>query len=239
MGTVYIIGAGPGDPELITLKGLKRLKDSDIVLYDRLVNRDILKFAKRGAKLIYVGKEPGRHEYSQDDIINMMIEYAKEGYNVARLHGGDPFLFGRGFEEILKLREEGIRYEIIPGVSSIYAVPEYFEIPLVLRGYASSFAVATGMEDPKKGRKFVDFRKISNSVDTIVIVMGAKNIKNIVKELVEGGKDLETPIAILRAYIGEELKIITTLKEILTKDINIEPPVVIVIGDVLKVLNLR
>ncbi len=234
MGMVYIIGAGPGDPDLITVKGLKRLRESDIVLYDRLISREILKYVKPSSKLIYVGKEPGKHEYAQNEVISMMIEYAKQGYRVARLHGGDPFLFGRGFEEILELRKAAINYEVIPGVSSIYAVPEYFEIPLVHRGIASSFAVLTGMEDPRKGRKFVDFRKVAKSVDTIVIVMGAKNVKNIAQELVEGGLDPSTPVAILRAYLESELKIITTLGDILSSDINVKSPVIIVIGNVVK-----
>ncbi|NPB00930.1 MAG: uroporphyrinogen-III C-methyltransferase [Crenarchaeota archaeon] len=229
---VYIVGAGPGDPELITLKGLKALARADIVLYDRLISSDLLKFARR-ARLIYVGKSPGSHTFSQKEIIEMMISYYEKGLNVVRLHGGDPFLYGRGFEEVIELRKRGVRYEIIPGVSSIYSVPERFEIPLVLRGVASSIGVATGTEDPTKGRRFIDFRKLAEAVDTIVIVMGSRNIRDIARELMEVLPS-ETPVAILRAYLKPELKIITNLKDIASNNINVEPPVIIVIGKVVE-----
>ena len=230
---VYIVGAGPGDPELITLKGLKVLSRADVVLYDRLIPTELLKYARR-AEHIYVGKSPGKHTFSQQEIIKMMMEYYEKGLNVVRLHGGDPFLYGRGFEEVIELRKRGIRYEVIPGISSIYAVPERFEIPLVLRGVASSIGIATGTEDPHKGRKFVDFKKLARAVDTLVIVMGSRNIVNIARELVEAGLSEDTPVAILRAYLEPEIKIFKTLRELINDEIKIESPVIIVIGDVVK-----
>ncbi len=228
---VFIVGAGPGDPELITLKGLKALSKADVVLYDRLIPTELLKYARK-AEHIYVGKSPGKHTYSQQEIIKMMIEYYEKGLNVVRLHGGDPFLYGRGFEEVLELRRRGVRYEIIPGVSSIYAVPERFEIPLVLRGVASSIGIATGTEDPSKDRRFVDFKKLAGAVDTIVIVMGSRNIVNIARELIEAGLPENTPVAILRAYLKPEIKILKTLRELIEYPVSVEPPVVIVIGNV-------
>ncbi|NPA23423.1 MAG: uroporphyrinogen-III C-methyltransferase [Crenarchaeota archaeon] len=228
---VYIVGAGPGDPELITVKGLKALARADVVLYDRLAPRELLKYSRR-AEHIYVGKSPGRHSLSQEEIISLMVQYYERGLNVVRLHGGDPFLYGRGFEEVVELRRRGVKYEVIPGISSIYAVPERYEIPLVLRGVASSIGIATGTEDPKKGRRFVDFKKLARAVDTIVIVMGSRNLQNIARELLDAGLDPNTPLAILRAYIQPETKIITTLQEVATQDLNVESPVVIVIGRV-------
>ncbi len=233
---VYIVGAGPGDPDLITLKGLKALALADVVLYDRLIPREVLRYARK-AKHIYVGKSPGMHTYTQEEIIEMMIRYYEKGLNVVRLHGGDPFLYGRGFEEVIELRKRGVRYEIIPGVSSIYAVPERFEIPLVLRGVASSIGIATGTEDPRKDRRFVDFRKLARAVDTIVIVMGGRNIRNIAQELLEGGLDPDTKVAILRAYIEPEVEKYLTIKDIISNDVTVDPPVIILISKILDYLK--
>ncbi len=232
IGRVYIVGAGPGDPELVTLRALKAIQEADIVLYDRLVPKELLSYAPPHAEKIYVGKEPGRHTYTQEQIIKLMIDKAKEGKTIVRLHGGDPFLFGRGFEEYRELVRHNIPCEIIPGVTSAIAVPERFGIPLVLRGYASSLAIVTGTEDPTKPRKFVNLKMIARSVDTIVILMGARKLREIHDELRQAGLPEDTPVAILRAYIEPEMRIITTLKEL--PNINVEPPVVIVIGNVLK-----
>ncbi len=232
IGYVYIVGAGPGDPELITLRGLKALQKADVVLYDRLVPRELLNYVPEHAEKIYVGKEPGKHTYTQEEIIEIIVDRAQRGKTVVRLHGGDPFLFGRGFEEYAELVKRGIPCEVIPGITSAIAVPEAYGIPIVLRGYASSVAIVTGTEDPKKGRKFVDFRKIAQVVDTIIILMGAHRLPEIVEELLQAGKPENTPIAILRKYIEPELKIITTLKE--AKNLNIQPPVIILIGNVIQ-----
>ena len=231
-GRVYIVGAGPGDPELITLKALKVLQEADVVLYDRLIPKKLLDYAPPHAEKIYVGKEPGKHTLTQEQIIQLMIEKAKQGKTVVRLHGGDPFLFGRGFEEYRELIRHNIPCEVIPGITSAIAVPERYNIPLVLRGYASSVAIVTGTEDPKKQRKFVDLKTIARAVDTIVILMGAHKLKQIHDELRQAELPEDTPVAILRAYIEPELKIITTLKEL--PNINVDPPVVIIIGNVLK-----
>ncbi len=234
-GRVIIVGAGPGDPELITVKGLKAIRQADVILYDRLIARELLDYAKKNAELIYVGKEPGKHTCTQEEIIRLMIEKAREGKTVVRLHGGDPFLFGRGFEEYRALKREGIPCEVIPGITSAIAVPEHFSIPLVLRGVASSVAIVTGMEDPTKERRFVDFRKLATAVDTIVILMGASRLPEIAQELIQGGLDPDTPVAILRAYIQPEIKQIVKLKE--CTNLKPTPPVIIVIGKVANVLE--
>ena len=232
IGKVIIAGTGPGDPELITIKLLKYLTKADVVLYDRLIPKEILRFCKKNCELIYVGKEPGKHTFSQSEIIKLMIEKAKEGKLVLRLHGGDPCIFSRGFEEYIELKKHGIECEIIPGITSAFAIPIYFKIPPLHRGIASSVAIVTGMEDPSKERKFIDFKKLANTVNTIIILMGARRLKEICKELIEGGLSKDTPIAILRAYLGDEVKIITTIGEVIEKDLKIENPVVIVIGHV-------
>jgi len=236
-GKVIIVGAGPGDPELITVRGLKAIQQADVILYDRLIPHELLKYARRDAELIYVGKEPGKHTYTQEEIIKLMISRAREGKTVVRLHGGDPFLFGRGFEEYSSLRREGIPCEVIPGVTSAIAVPEYFGIPPVLRGVASSVAIVTGMEDPKKGRRFVDFRKLATAVDTIIVLMGASRLPEIAQELIQGGLDPETPVAILRAYMQPEVKQIVKLRECIS--LKVEPPVIIVVGRVVTALELE
>ena len=232
IGKVIIAGAGPGDPELITIKLLKYLTKADVVLYDRLIPKEILKFCKKSCELIYVGKEPGKHTLTQQEIIKLMIEKVEEGKLVLRLHGGDPCIFSRGFEEYIELRRRGIECEIIPGITSAFAIPIYFRIPPLHRGVASSVAIVTGTEDPSKERKFIDFKKLANTVNTIIILMGAKKLKNICEELIEGGLSRDTPIAILRAYLGNEIKIITTIGEVIEKSLEVENPVIIVIGQV-------
>ncbi|MEM0497758.1 MAG: uroporphyrinogen-III C-methyltransferase, partial [Acidilobaceae archaeon] len=150
-GKVFIVGGGPGDPELITIKGLKLVREADVILYDRLCPVEVLKEAKPNAIKIYVGKEPGSHMYSQDDINRMLVEYASQGLNVVRLKGGDPLVFGRGEEECIYVVSHGIECIIIPGVSSFLAASANALAPLTSRGYSSSFAVTTGIEDPSKG----------------------------------------------------------------------------------------
>ncbi len=231
-GAVYIIGAGPGDPELITVKALKLLSGADVVLYDRLVPRELLGFVKPGARLIYVGKEPGRAAMSQDEINRVLVEEAKRGMAVARLHGGDPFVFGRGFEECSYVVSHGIRCEVVPGVTSAIAAPEKYMIPPVLRGVASSFAVITGTEDPGKGRRFVDPGKVASAVDTLIVLMGAGAIGRIASDIVGAGVRPDTPVAVIvNAYRpGEEFHVYT----LSTVPEKVSNPAVIVIGDVVK-----
>ncbi len=232
IGSVYIIGAGPGDPELITVKALKLLGEADVVLYDRLVPRELLGSVKPNARLIYVGKEPGRAAMPQEEINRVLVEEAKRGMVVARLHGGDPFVFGRGFEECSYVVSHGIRCEVVPGVTSAIAAPEKYMIPPVLRGVASSFAVITGTEDPSKGRRFVDPGKVASAVDTLIVLMGAGTIGDIARNIVGAGVRPDMPVAVIvNAYRpGEELHVYT-LSSVPERVGN---PAVIVIGEVVK-----
>ncbi len=232
MGRVAIVGAGPGDPDLITVRGANLLQEADVILYDRLVPRELLRRARSGCELIYVGKEPGRHAMSQEEIVRLMIERAREEKLVVRLHGGDPFLFGRGFEEYVAVVREGIPCEVVPGITSAIAVPERYGIPLTLRGVSSSIAIVTGTEDLRKGRTFVDLRRIAQAVDTIVILMGARRLVSIARELMEAGLSDDTPIAVLRAFLGEPLRAVMTLREVVEREPQFESPVVIVVGRV-------
>ena len=181
MGKVYLIGAGPGDVELITLKALKALEISDVVFYDKLVNKGILNYAKKDAELIYVGKENGYHSIEQDEINQMMMHYAKKGFIVSRLKSGDPFVFGRGAEEAIFLKENGIDFEIIPGVSSAIAVPAHAYVPLTHREISSSFAVITGHKI-NGGLNHIKWDKIVG-IDTLVFLMGVSSRQEIAKIL--------------------------------------------------------
>ncbi|GAB6065994.1 uroporphyrinogen-III C-methyltransferase [Aquifex pyrophilus] len=231
MGKVYIVGAGPGDPELLTLKAYRILKKADVVLYDRLVNEDILNYVNPLAKLVYVGKEDGKHTIPQEEINRLLLFYAKLYKNVVRLKGGDPFIFGRGGEEALFLERNGIPYELVPGVSSFYAVPEYGGIPLTFRGISSSFAVVTGHETVGK-RKYVNWKAFKD-IDTVVILMGVKNRRRIAKELINAGRNPYEPVAFVERGTTEDQRIvISTLKEVSENPPEVNPPAVMVIGNV-------
>ncbi len=233
MGKVYIVGAGPGDPELITVKALKILKIADVVIYDRLVNRDILKFTKKGCELIYVGKSREKKEMSQEDINKLIVKKAKEKNVVVRLKGGDPFIFGRVFEEMLELKKNGIEFEIVPGITSAIAAAESALIPITERTLSSSVLIVTGQEADKDKRK-VDFSKIN--ADTIIILMGVKNLELIVEEL-KKYKNSSTPVAIVEnATLKNQRVIIGTLDNIVSiaKKEDVKPPAVIIVGDVVK-----
>ncbi len=235
-GKVYIVGAGPGDPELITLKGFKILREADVILYDRLVSKELLVYAKPEAIKIYVGKEPGRHSYTQDEINRMLVEYASKGYKVLRLKGGDPYIFGRGEEECIYVRRHGIDCEVIPGISSIQAASISSGSPLTSRGYASSFAVFTGVEDPTKGFKSVDPAKIASSVDTVVILMGVSKAREIISEIIKvRGED--TPASVVMNASTESERIFRgSLKEVLkyVEEGHVKPPAVFIIGDTVR-----
>jgi uroporphyrin-III C-methyltransferase len=196
---VYLIGAGPGNPKLLTLRAKEVLEESvDVVLYDRLVSKEILKTIPGRVRLTDVGKEPySKNGVTQDEIIGLMISLVREGKTVARLKGGDALFFSRGSEEACALKRSGVRYEIVPGVSSVMGATAYAGIPLTHREYSSSVLVATGQEGQGKGRKKrIDWRRIpSSSVDTIVLLMGAKRFSHIATELILGGLDPSTPVA--------------------------------------------
>ncbi|MGC8570725.1 uroporphyrinogen-III C-methyltransferase [Caldivirga sp.] len=239
MAKVYIIGAGPGDPELITVKAIRLVESADVVVYDRLIPMNILKHAKEGAELIYVGKEPGRHVMEQGEINELLLRKALEGKVVIRLHGGDPFIFGRGFEECQYLIKNGVDCEVVPGVTSAIAAPEQYLVPILLRGVSSSVAFVTGREDPGKGFKEVDFRKLAGSVGTIVILMGASEACRIAVELIQGGLDSKTPVAVItRAYMSDSKIQFTTLGEMANCGITVENPSVIVVGKSVKLSPL-
>lgn len=195
-GVVYLIGAGPGDPGLLTIKGKEILESADVIVYDYLVNPALLKHAKDGAKIIYVGKKAGKKEVSQKDINALLAKYAGEANTVARLKGGDPFVFGRGGEEAEALHKDNIAFEIVPGVTSASSVPAYAGIALTHRDHTSSFAVVTGHENPGKDETSVPWKALSE-IGTVVFLMGVRNLAKNMKRLVKAGKDKNTPAAII------------------------------------------
>jgi uroporphyrin-III C-methyltransferase len=226
---VYLVGAGPGDPDLITLKAVKALEKADVVVYDRLANEEILKHAK-GAEMIYVGKKAGEHYKKQPEINEILIEQGLKHDAVVRLKGGDPFVFGRGGEEMLALFEKGIDVEFIPGVTSAIGVPTSSGLPVTHRGIATSLTVVTGHEDPTKDNKQVkwDFK-----ADTIVILMGVGLLEENTREIMKY-KDPETPVCVIEKGTSPDQRIITgTLKNITKNHIN--TPALVVIGHVVDV----
>ncbi|MGB9959104.1 MAG: uroporphyrinogen-III C-methyltransferase [Candidatus Bathyarchaeales archaeon] len=233
-GKVFLVGAGPGDPKLLTLKAFELLKTADVIIYDRLVNKALLKLASEKAEKIYVGKARGKHSLPQEKINELMVKAAFEGKTVIRLKGGDPFLFGRGGEEAETLAEKGIPFEVVPGVSSALAAPAYAGIPLTHRVYASSVAIATGSQAEDAGKP-VKWDKLASAADTIVILMGLEPIRDIVENLVKGGLSPETPAAIIewgtlkkqRVLLG---KLSNIAEEARSK--KFKPPAVIVVGEV-------
>jgi uroporphyrin-III C-methyltransferase len=234
-GKVYLVGAGPGDPQLLTIKAVKALKDADVVIYDRLgVSEDVLCLAPDSAERIFVGKRTGLHEVPQDQITNIIIEKAKQGGKIVRLKGGDPFIFGRGGEEAEALVAEGIEFEIIPGISSSVSAPMYAGIPLTHRDYAASVAIITGHR-AGDAEKPVDWVKIANAVDTMVILMGVESLEDIVGKLLAGGISPEKPVAMVESgTLPQQRTLISTLGTVVKEaaEKQIKPPSVIVIGEV-------
>ena len=197
-GKVYFIGAGPGDPGLITVKGLKYLERADVVVYDYLANERLLGCIRADAEKVYVGKKGGDHTLPQDQINDLIIAKAKEGKSVARLKGGDPFIFGRGGEEAEELARAGIPFEIVPGITSAIAAPAYAGIPLTHRDYTSTVAFITGHEDPTKEESRIAWDKLSTGIGTLVFLMGVGNLARIAQELMKNGRAPETPVALIR-----------------------------------------
>src|SRR3989338_8677943 len=186
---VYLTGAGPGDPGLITLKAIECLKKAKVVIYDRLVNPELLKYAPKDAEILYAGKASKKHSLNQDEINRVIVKKAKEGKTVVRLKGGDPFLFGRGAEEALELAKNKIPFEVIPGVSSAIAVPAYAGIPLTHREFTSSVGIFTGHEEKDKTNSAINWPKISTGLGTLVFLMGVENLSFIVKNLLSSGRE--------------------------------------------------
>ncbi len=236
-GKVYLVGAGPGDPGLITVKGLECLRKADVVIYDRLVDDSLLEEASPDAEKIYVGKGRGCHAMEQKEINLLLISKAREGKKVVRLKGGDPFVLGRGGEEAEVLAANESPFEIVPGVSSAYAVPAYAGIPVTHRRLASSFTVITGHEDPEKGESSIAWDKISTGSDTLVFLMGMGNLTHIVNKLLQNGRPPSTPVAVISQGTSPgQRTLVGTLEDIGSRaqKEGFEPPAVIVVGEVVK-----
>ncbi len=236
-GKVYLVGAGPGDPDLITVKGSQCLKEADVIMYDHLASAKLLRYARQDAETIYVGKQQGSHALSQDEINNVMVSKAKEGRTVVRLKGGHPFIFGRGGEEAEALAQAMIPFEIVPGISSAIAAPAYAGIPLTHRRYTASVAFVTGHEDPAKRHSTVDWSRLATGAGTLVILMGVKNLSKITEKLIEAGRDPKTPVALVRyGTTPQQTTLVGTLDTIVAQAeaAALRPPVAIVVGEVVK-----
>jgi uroporphyrinogen III methyltransferase/synthase len=242
-GIVFLVGAGPGDPGLITVKGLNCIKEAEVIIYDRLIDNSLLDAARADAEKIYVGKGQGYHAREQKEINLLLLAKAREGKTVARLKGGDPFVLGRGGEEAEILAQNGIPFEVIPGVSSAYAVPAYAGIPVTDRRLASSFMVLTGHEDANKAESTILWDKVSTGSDTLIILMGVGNLASIVTHLVNNARPANTPAAIIsNGTSPQQRTIVGTLGDIIDRanEEGIKAPAVIVVGEVVKLReNLR
>jgi len=236
-GKVYLVGAGPGDPGLLTLKGKECLEAADVVLYDYLANPVLLQYAPATAERIYVGRR-GRGQYQdQADINRLLIERAKEGNVVIRLKGGDPFVFGRGGEEAEAVAAAGVDFELVPGVTAAVAVPAYAGIPVTHRTLASTVTFVTGHEDPTKPVALLDWAKLASTSGTLVFMMGMKNLPLIVRQLLSEGRPSDTLVAAIRwGTKAAQQTIVGTLGDIVSKAeaVHLEPPTVIVVGEVVR-----
>ncbi len=236
-GKVYLVGAGPGDVGLLTIKGMKCLQRAEVVVYDLHLNAQVLNFISHDAEFIYAGKRGGHHTMTQDEINNVLVEKAMEGKIICRLKGGDPFVFGRGGEEAEVLARHGIPFEVVPGVSSAVAAPAYAGIPLTHRLYSSSFAVIPGYEDATKEESAIDWARLATGVGTLVVLMAVKNLDMLVEKLIRNGRSPETPVAVVRWGTRPDQKtVVSSLGEIVSevKGKEIKPPAVVIIGDVVK-----
>jgi uroporphyrinogen III methyltransferase / synthase len=237
-GKVYLVGAGPGDPDLITVKGLAILRQADVIVYDYLVNPSLLQETKPEAQKIYLGKTAGRHALSQEEVNQLLVEHARNGKIVVRLKGGDPFVFGRGGEEAEILVEYGIRWEIIPGITSAIAVPAYAGIPVTHREYASAFTIVTGHEDPTKNEPSFNWEALAHINGTLIFLMGVGHLAFIAQQLIRYGCVASTPVAVIRwGSMPMQQTITGTLSTIAdqVQQAHLQPPAVIVVG---KVVNL-
>jgi len=240
-GFVSLIGAGPGDPELITVKGLRRLRAAEVVIYDALVGEALLQECRADAELIYAGKRAGQHYRSQDEINALLLDKARAGRLVARLKGGDPFVFGRGGEEAAALAEAGIAWEVVPGVSSALAAPAYAGIPVTHRAAASSFAVITGHEDPTRAETRLRWQALATGVDTLIVLMGVGRLASIAEQLIAHGRSPETPAAVVQqGSTADQATVVGTLATI-AEDVaqaGLGAPATLIVGEVVR-LRLR
>lgn len=236
-GKVYLVGAGPGDPGLITVKGLECIQKADVLIKDYLAPPSLLKYTPKHAEIIYVGKKAGDHSFSQDQINSLIVKKAKEGLTVVRLKGGDPFVFGRGGEEAEALIKAEIPFEIVPGVTSAVAVPAYAGIPLTHRKYTSTLAIVTGHEDPSKKESNIDWKALATGTGTIVFLMGVKNLPRIAQQLMHYGKRPDTPVALIRWGTTPKQVTVTGTLETIAERVaaaGLKAPAVIVVGDVVE-----
>ena len=232
---VFLIGAGPGDPELLTLKGRRCLEAADCVVYDHLVNRELLQFAPGGAERVYVGKQGGHDHISQTEINSLLLARARQGKTVARLKGGDPFIFGRGGEEAEVLAGAGIPFEVVPGVSAGSAAPAYAGIPLTHRDYGPTVAFVAAQQDPNKEDPLLDWGNISSAAQTLVFFMGARSLRQVVEQLTRHGRSPATPVALIRWGTRPSQEVVTgTLESILHRAGPMDPPTLIVVGEVVR-----
>ena len=232
-GTVYLVGAGPGDPELITAKGLRLLQQADVVVYDRLVHPALIKSLPAHIEKIFVGKAPGKQMLPQESIHVLLVEMAMQGHSIVRLKGGDPFVFGRGGEECMALAEAGIPYEVVPGVTSAVAAAAYAGIPVTHRRVSQGFSVVTGhtrnsyQDDP-------DWLELAR-MGTLVIMMGLRNLEKIVCHLLDNALSPYTPVAVIAHASTHQQEVIEApLNQIVGKTAHLSPPATIIIGDVVK-----
>jgi len=236
-GKVYLVGAGPGDPELITLKAMRLIQSADIILYDRLVNNELLRHRAPHAQLIYCGKAPGAHTMSQTSIQQLLIRYARQGSSVVRLKGGDPLVFGRGAEEALELAEHGIDFEIVPGITSAIGAAAVTGIPLTHRGYSASFACVTGSRC-HGGSPPIRWELLAHGIDTLTIYMGVSELPAIREQLLLHGKPASTPAALIENGTTSEQRIFTgTLSDIhlVAAANSLQNPAMIIIGEVVRI----
>ena len=234
-GLVYLVGAGPGAPGLITVEGLSCIKRSDVIVYDRLIPQRLLSYARPGTELIFAGKKPGCHQMKQEDINKLLAEKASQGLKVTRLKGGDPFVFGRGGEEAAHLEERGIPFSIVPGVTAAVAVPAYAGIPVTHRGLASEFTVVTGHEDPAKFDSGINWRALAGSRGTKIFLMGMGNLALIMEKLVAEGLSPSTPVALISEGTTSGQQVLQASVETAAAraaEHGFKPPAVIVVGEV-------
>lgn len=240
-GKVYLVGAGPGDPGLFTIKGLELLRQADVVMYDALANPDLLKECRTDAEVVDAGKRARDHHLSQWQTNELLVRYAKEGKMVVRLKGGDPFLFGRGAEEAEELRKAGVEVHVVPGVSSSISVPELAGIPVTHRDYASLVTFITGHEKADRDGDRVDWKALVGGHGTLVIMMGLGNAGRISRELIDGGMSPDTPAAVIsKGSTPEQRVAVTTVSglEATIRDNGLEPPGIMVVGEVAKVRDI-
>jgi uroporphyrinogen III methyltransferase/synthase len=233
--TVYLVGAGPGDPGLITARGLELVRAAEVLVYDRLAGRRLVAEAPPGCLLLDAGKAPGRQAMTQEETNAALVEHGRTGRLVVRLKGGDPFVFGRGSEEAEALRAAGVAFEVVPGITSAIAVPAYAGIPVTHRGLSTRFTVVTGHEDPTKGGSDVDWGALARAGGTLVILMGVGRLAEIAAELVAGGRDPATPVAVIRdGTLSTQATVTGTLATIAEVAAGVRPPAVTVVGEVVE-----